>query len=152
MNPLRALYGGSDRAHHLALNNLIACSLCGIAGAVYIHGMPWLLAAPFGCWIHERWASPDRDLQENRKVRGYWGKYGDRVKHRCRYSHSLLIGTPLRLLYGYWFALPCVVAFPLPSLAFVAGCIASDCAHYALDFNKHFRPLDAIVGKNNPQR
>lgn len=147
MNPLRTLYGGSSRDEHLLLNLSATAAMTGVAVACLKHGMPCAISAPIGCLLMEHWASPDRDLQENRKVRGYWGKYGDRVKHRSRFSHSLLFGTPLRLVYGFWFALPCVVVFPLWSLAFVLGCVASDCAHYALDINEDWGPLDAIKGR-----
>ena len=147
MNLLAKLYGGSSRDEHLLLNLSVTAAMTGVAIAWLKHGIPFALAAPLGCLLMEHWASPDRDLQENRVAKGYWEWYGRRVKHRSKWSHSLLIGTPLRLLYGFWFALPCLVVFPWWSLAFVVGAIASDCAHYLLDLNKDWGVREAIFGR-----
>lgn len=147
MNPLRSLYGGSDRPQHLAINTLATASLTGVAVAFCLHGMPYAVAAPIGCRLFELWASPDRDLQENRKVQGYWGTFGRRVKHHSPYSHSLPLGTPIRLLYGFWFALPCVMVFPMWALWFVLGAIASDFAHFALDIGPRLSWRQVLTGK-----
>lgn len=149
MNPLAKLYGGSSARHHLKLNADIAAISAGFVGAFCIWAgaaSPWL-AAPLGVWAMERWASPDRDLQENRTVRGWWEWYGDRVKHRSRWSHSLLFGTPIRLLYGF---APVVLLLPFFASrvgCFVLGCVVSDLAHYALDINQEWGLREAMIGR-----
>ena len=145
---LRRIYKGTSREHHKRLNFHTAIFLLGIAIAVFLssHDLA-VFSMYFGCLIQEDWARPDRDEQEHCNIRGYWGWYGDWVKHRNRWSHSLLFGTPARLAYGYWFATPTAIVWPIPAMWFVAGAIAADCAHYALDINKHWGVKDAIFGK-----
>lgn len=58
-------------------------------------------------FLWELFATCDMDLAENRRPKrlpsklwvGFWYPWGKLVKHRSFLSHSLLIGTPLRLVY-----------------------------------------------------
>ncbi|MEM6838846.1 MAG: DUF2227 family putative metal-binding protein [Cyanobacteria bacterium P01_C01_bin.120] len=167
---LSDIYGGSNRTQHLALNADVVKDLTIAsriaAGGVLVLGIwqQWgsvdvllrclcaLTLPPVACRTQELWASPDRDLQENRgkglgKYANYWYLYGRTVKHRSIWSHSAL-GTACRCLYGYWPALgllllPGAVWMPIFG-AWMIGVIASDVAHYALD---NFSPIEMLLGK-----
>lgn len=97
---------GSSRPGHLFASGCVGLGVCvyGIAT-----GSPWwaMVGAVVPLW---EWAcTPDVDLAENRNrsrgsffwrlVCSFWYPYGELTPHRSRFSHSLLIGTPLRLLY-----------------------------------------------------
>lgn len=164
MTSLKERYGGSDRRHHLKLNRDVTKELragcymasalfCGIVatlgdpmGGLYLAANA-AVVTPIACQLQEKWATPDRDYEENRKgLITYWKPYGLAVKHRAVYSHSAL-GTVLRLLYGFPF-LPALLFLPrqlgMPILfCWIMGAIVSDFAHMRLD---DFAWYECIVG------
>lgn len=125
--PLRRLYGGSNRKHHLRISSHAAAALMALAavnpGATvlgYWVQMPnpalWIVAG-VACYGHECWATADRDEQEKRlpkTAKGwakrtlaerldnwYWWAFGY-IPHRNILSHGPIIGTIARVLYGWW--------------------------------------------------
>ena len=146
---LQRLYKGSNRRHHLKLSRHLTYACIGCTTiiifhlqAIYIFEQPWRLGLLYivslFCWLQELWASPDRDLQENRNGFNYWHPYGRYVKHRSPWSHSLTLGTTTRFIYGYWplvslfQVLPVSTSIPVVGLAFL-GSLISDAGHLALD-------------------
>jgi uncharacterized metal-binding protein len=150
--PIRAIFGGSNRKHHLRMSAVYASALAllsvnnpGFFAWGYWWQMPqgvlWLIAGAF-CYCHELWATADRDLEHKRKPRClYWMPYDHFVKHRGILSHGLLIGTAVRLAYGWW---PLGICLSLlwglsPFLAawlgvaIVVGALVNDIGHLALD-------------------
>ena len=111
--PLRWLYGGSNRRHHLRMSascagGLAYLSIINPTATVlgYSLQMPhpglWLVAA-VACYGHEYWAGSDRDVEPSRRPPClYWLPYGHLVKHRGMLSHGPLIGTAVRVVYGWW--------------------------------------------------
>lgn len=144
---LRDFYGGTVRRHHLRCNQhmtyLVAAAVTAVWASFWMDGynpLPFMFASPIFCRLQETWASPDRDEEESRKSPSlYWLWYGKAVKHRSIFSHSLLVGTPFRFVYGFlpiwllvWFQMSFSGALALTCWAAI-GAIASDLAHYALD-------------------
>ena len=132
-NPLRRLFGGSDRPHHLAMSTAAAMPVAALA---YHYG--WLcLVSSVACLSHEWWATSDRDMEENRKWwwgHWYWLPYGLVVPHRSWASHGLFIGTAIRLAYGWWWLLwPLWLVYPPVALAWCGGALVADVAHWLLD-------------------
>lgn len=122
--PLRWLYGGSNRPHHLRMSLTCAIALAslsaknpGVIAGGYVWQMPhpglWLVAggAAYG---HELWAGSDRDHEKLRAPKeggrsslwwlqhSYWLPYDHFVKHRGVLSHGLVVGTIARVTYGWW--------------------------------------------------
>jgi uncharacterized metal-binding protein len=147
--PLRRVFGGSSRPHHLAMSRFIAGALAGVglftpAPLLFPWRGLWLVAAG-ACAAQEYWATSDRDLTENCKAQGfaywYWIPYGDAIDHRDLLSHGLIVGTVIRALYGWW---PLLLAlallwptFPVAvgwvAVALGAGALANDLGHLLLD-------------------
>ena len=118
---------GSSRPQHLEFNAHLhrllwfACPSAAIAmfASSMYHDtsltVVWeLFLVPPLFRFHEIFATCDNDLAY--KVRGfrgfYWSLYSKLVSgHRSVWSHSLLLGTPIRFCIGYW----------LPILLFVLG-------------------------------
>ncbi len=85
----------------------------GFAALGYATGNTWLFKAGLWCPGWEAIATMDMD----HKARGlsgdfvrkfwvsYWKPYAWMVPHRSDFSHSLLLGTPLRMVYGSIFPL-----------------------------------------------
>jgi uncharacterized metal-binding protein len=156
-NPLRWIFGGSDRRHHLRMSRVVADALAAL-GTYYNpkteiailgftlhlempHGGLWLVAAGF-CFAHEVWATADRDVEHKRKrPNPYWVPYDALVKHRGFFSHGIVIGTIARLAYGwFWLVAPLVYLAMGGSLiaqgllsAIAVGAIANDLGHWLLD-------------------
>jgi len=126
---LRRIYGGSNRPHHLRFNSFVAF---WVALAAIAH--PLALVAAIGCWSHERWASPDRDVEDDKTYsEPYWLPYGWAMKHRSFWSHGLIVGTAIRFVYGWWPMLFFLDTFPELIIAWIVGCLISDFAHLLLD-------------------
>jgi uncharacterized metal-binding protein len=133
--PLRLIYGGSNRKHHLRMS-ITVTSAIAVSGYHYHPDLwPLWLTAAAGCFAQEWWATADRDVEPSRKPPNlYWLPYGCIVKHRGWASHGLIIGTVVRLAYGWW-PLLWLLWYLLPALA-VAWCIGAllnDLGHLALD-------------------
>jgi uncharacterized metal-binding protein len=112
-------------------------------GGAMPHRGLWLVSAAF-CVAHELWATADRDLEPSRKcglAHLYWLPYGYLVGHRSALSHGPVIGTAIRLAYGWgWLLWPLwqwadggsgMAAGVL--LAIVVGALVNDAAHLLLD-------------------
>lgn len=153
--PLRRLYGGSNRKHHLRLSAHIAGALMALSATnpgVTVMGL-WLqmphsalwLVAGVACYGHELWATADRDEEEKRKPQGfthwYWLPYGLALNHRVLLSHGFIVGTIARVLYGWW---PALIGLGLLwqvspfwaawiGVAIGVGWMANDLGHLALD-------------------
>jgi uncharacterized metal-binding protein len=138
----------SGRKEHLAANAKTALQMGRFTFGLYLalafgSVLPWWHCLPAGllaysaCGLMEHWASPDRDLEENRKwslSKAYWWFYGGRVDHRSIWSHSLLLGLPVRLLWGFWpVLLPIGLLAPTWLAPVLIGAIASDYTHLRLD-------------------
>jgi uncharacterized metal-binding protein len=154
-NPLRRVFGGSNRAHHLALSQAIAIALALMAyhhphltlgGQVWAmpHRSLWLASAA-SCALQELWATSDRDEEYKRVPRGFWQRlghwywlpFGLMVKHRSRWSHGPVLGTVVRAAYGWPWLLLLVVLSPWPvglGAAIALGFLANDFGHLALDY------------------
>jgi len=135
MTPLRKLYGGTNRPQHLRLSRHLALAILGGGLFHWPHHADLVIAAAVACICMEGWASSDRDLEENRKPPSwYWLPYGRMVKHRSLWSHGLLIGTVVRLIYGWWWLLvPLWMASPPLFWAWCGGALVNDLGHLALD-------------------
>jgi len=145
--PLRRIFGGSDRRHHLAMSCALSMPLAaltytnpGVSIAGVFLQMPhdWLwLVASLGCYGQELWATADRDVEPSRKGglgHLYWLPYGHAIPHRNRLSHGLVIGTVIRLAYGWWPLLPVLwVVYPPLMVAWCVGAFVNDLGHLALD-------------------
>jgi len=116
----------------------------GSAALQMPHRGLWLLSAAF-CIAHEVWATADRDVEPSRRgglAHLYWWPYGYLVGHRSALSHGPILGTAIRLVYGWgWLVWPLwqwadggsdLAAAVL--LAIVVGALVNDAAHLALDF------------------
>jgi divalent metal cation (Fe/Co/Zn/Cd) transporter len=128
---IRALYGGSNRAQHLRLSrHLSVLILCG----GLFHNFAWLplwMIAALACIAQESWATADRDLYRRH---WYWAPFARIVPHRGLLSHGLVIGTVVRLVYGWWWLMPALwVIHPAALLAWCAGALANDAGHLLLD-------------------
>jgi uncharacterized metal-binding protein len=133
--PLRALYGGTNRPNHLRLSLHLA--LVSTAWGIYHYPSDWPLWLMSGvaCYAQELWATADRDLEENRKRPcWYWLPYGRKVRHRGWASHGLVVGTVIRLSYGWWWWLVPLWGFSPPlAMAWCGGALLNDMGHLALD-------------------
>lgn len=121
---------------------------------------PWwitaLLFSPIQFSIHERWAGPDMDIPTRKGFLGiYWRIYAKNVRHRGMFSHTLVFGTFVRFLIGYWFVILGLLAIfnldvllvqpvilgdlRLPNevgymiLCWYGSCVLSDLAHILCD-------------------
>jgi uncharacterized metal-binding protein len=147
--PLRRVFGGSNRPHHLAMSRFIAGALAGVglftpAPVLFPSRSLWVLAA-IACYAHEWWATSDRDFTENCKAQGFtywwWIPYGRAVKHRGLLSHGLVIGTAIRVAYGWWplllllgglwLTFPVLVAWVAAAMGL--GMFVNDLGHLLLD-------------------
>jgi hypothetical protein len=107
----------------------------------------WVAAT--ACAAHEVWATADQDEQEKRLPKSevgwqrrtlwdrlenwYWWQFG-KIDHRSRLSHGLIIGTVIRLAYGWWWLLPVLwLLSPWVLAAWCMGTFVADLAHLALD-------------------
>jgi uncharacterized metal-binding protein len=91
--------------------------------------------AGVACYAQELFASADRDIEEKRKRPcWYWLLYGRSVKHRGWASHGLVVGTAIRLAYGWWWWLVPLWGFSPPlAMAWCGGALLNDLGHLALD-------------------
>ena len=95
--PLRLIFGGSSRPHHLAMSRFVAGALAGVGLFTPTPlWFPWRslwMVAAIACAAQEWWATSDRDLTENCKARGFaywwWIPYGRAIRHRGVLSHGL---------------------------------------------------------------
>lgn len=101
----------------------------------------WIVAGATA-YLHELWATADRDVELKRKPPClYWLSHDHFVKHRGLMSHGLLIGTVARVIYGWWPVLlgllwlwgvsPFWAAWL--GIAIGLGCFVNDLGHLALD-------------------
>jgi uncharacterized metal-binding protein len=133
---IRIIFGGSNRSGHLRMSNFAA--IFAAAGmAYYTQSFPLAAICAIACLFQERWASADRDLEEKRKGslgHWYWLPYGKLVRHRAIWSHGLIVGTVIRLLYGYW-GIPFMLLWLVPpvGMAWCIGALANDVGHLLLD-------------------
>ena len=130
---IRKIMGGTSREEHLDLNYCVGL-VTGLVGLVLTYPYHYLaVIAMFAVWAQERWATPDRDVEETRaRAHWYWLIYGRIVPHRHWLSHGP-VGTVLRTVYGWW---PVFLLWPLSPavvVAWLVGCVVSDMAHYWLD-------------------
>jgi uncharacterized metal-binding protein len=146
-NPLRWLYGGSNRLHHLRLSSTLSGALATLAPLnpgielggywwQFPHGGLWLAAA-IACYSQEWWATADRDIEPSRSWwwgHWYWLPFGG-IRHRNRLSHGLIVGTGIRLVYGWWWFLPVLwLLSPWAAVAWCLGALVNDVGHIFLDF------------------
>lgn len=151
--PLRLIFGGSNRPHHLRMSAFLTAFLATTAfspraydwaaaqfmshGFLLSHGTYFSLmaTAAIACYLQELWATADRDVEERRKPpTWYWLPYGLAVQHRAWASHGPLIGTAIRLAYGWWPLLLLMAhGAPLLLVAWCVGALANDLGHLALD-------------------
>ena len=134
--PLRLIFGGSNRNGHLRLSAFLSMAIFTV-GPMLPWSFPWEVAAA-GCFAQEWWASSDRDEEEKRKFGNghvWWLPFGMVLKHRSIWSHGFIIGTIVRLVYG-WLPLLIVLWLLSPWLlaAWCLGAIVNDCGHIALDW------------------
>lgn len=151
---LSKFMGGSDRPQHLLLNRIVAVIIT--AADIALTQNPVGLITGLACLLMEWWATPDRDIEHKRGQRfghRWWLIYEWFIpNHRHPLSHSLLLGLPLRLLWGTWPLLlmylsqdPLWEILQTPWMVRVLlGAIASDCCHYALD---GYWPHQMLLGK-----
>lgn len=151
--PLRLVFGGSNRKHHLRMSGtctiaLLALSVVnpGVMAWGYWLQMPheglWIVAGA-ACYGHELWATADRDVEHKRKPPClYWLPYERIVGgHRGILSHGLVIGTVARVAYGWWPVMLALGALWQVSPFWAAwlgvacgiGCFVNDLGHLALD-------------------
>lgn len=154
----------SGRPEHLTANALACTAILIIAQR---EGTPLIgMVCAAACALVEIMATPDVDLAENRKKQrrehwlwewyrvSYWGPFGLRVAHRSRWSHSLALGLPLRLIYGFWWAaVPVVMLWQQGVISWeevwfwgqvvAIGAAASDATHYAMDT---INPVRWLIG------
>ena len=132
---IRAIYGGTNRPHHLRLSRHIALAIL-TAGLFHWPSYPdlWGTAA-LACVCMEGWATADRDIEPSRKPPSwYWLPYGLVLKHRSVWSHGLVIGTVVRLTYGWWWLLwPLWLVSPPVFWAWCGGAFLNDLGHLLLD-------------------
>jgi uncharacterized metal-binding protein len=135
MTPLRKLYGGTNRPHHLRLSRHVALVILTAGLFHWPHHADLVITAALACICQEGFSSADRDIEENRKPPSwYWLPYGRMVRHRSVWSHGLIIGTVVRLIYGWWWLLwPLWLVSPPMVWAWCGGALANDVAHLALD-------------------
>lgn len=140
----------SNRPQHLAVNTIAALSLIA-ADCLLFNPDTTSLISGVSCIIMERWASPDRDIERQRRlsIPGlYWRIYAAFIpRHRHPYSHSLIPGLILRTLWGFWPLL--LIAphdAPLPIVARVLfGITISDITHLSMD---GYSFIQIAIGKN----
>jgi hypothetical protein len=173
----------SSRPQHLAFNQAwhkILWMVCpATAGSVFISSLYnggdliclWeLLIVPPLFRFNEIWNTPDNDLAW--KVNGfrgfYWKLYSHLLPdHRSIFSHSLLLGTPLRFCIAYWFPILAFVilwnwqvfwdydsirlenlTFPSFAEIFIlywyAAAILADICHLTLD---KYNPIEWLFGQ-----
>jgi uncharacterized metal-binding protein len=138
--PLRWIYGNSNRSGHLrmAASLALVTPTAGLMFAPWIFPDPslWLLT-PIAIFMHEHWATSDRDVEPSRKggiSHVYWYPYGALIGHRSIWSHGLVVGTAGRLVYGWWFWLPVLWWYwPWLAIAWAFGCFVADLGHWLLD-------------------
>ena len=128
-NIIRFPFGNSNRSGHLRMSRCAAAIACL---SMFYHTQDPILSiiCAIGCIHMEAWASADRDQAE----KGYWALYDSWFKHRSFWSHSLVVGTGIRLLYGYWGA-PFMMLWLAPPIgvAWIAGALTNDLGHLILD-------------------
>jgi hypothetical protein len=111
--------------------------------------------------LWELFATPDMD-HSSRKMGGtlfrclwvlFWGPYRALVPHRSRWSHSLLIGTPARMLYVWGVPLLLTrqwwqgvdVSMLVALSPFVIAPFVADTVHLLKD--GYYSPLDMLLGR-----
>lgn len=152
-------YLDSNRKGHVA-----AAAATGVVvmGYSVYSGAPPIGITALTIFAWELYATPDMD-HSSRRVWGsiwrklwvlYWYPYAQCISHRSRWSHSLLFGLPLRLLYGlapFWFwvgyqwwyvgTIPRVLElFPFV----LTGCVLADIVHLVKD---GYGPVKVLLGR-----
>ncbi|MBD1871974.1 DUF2227 family putative metal-binding protein [Nodosilinea sp. FACHB-131] len=133
--PLRLIFGGSNRQHHLRMSMTLTSAIAA-TGYYYAYDLwPLWLTTAAACYGQEAWATADRDVEPSRKPPClYWLPYGHIVKHRGLLSHGLVIGTVVRLAYGWWPMLWLLWnLLPALAVAWCVGALINDLGHLALD-------------------
>jgi len=102
--PLRIIFGNSNRSGHLrmAASLALVTPTAGLVFAPWVFPDPSLwLFMPVAIFMHEHWATPDRDVEPSRKggiSHVYWYPYGALIGHRSIWSHGMVVGTIGRLI------------------------------------------------------
>ncbi len=98
--------GSGRREHMAAARKMSAVTMAAGIGWRVLTGDPTLFYSGCLVWAVEWAMSPDRDLNTFKvslSPRGlwslYWKPFSYGVPHRSRWSHSLLLGTPARIVY-----------------------------------------------------
>jgi uncharacterized metal-binding protein len=133
---IRWIFGGTNRPHHLKMCHFLTVA-APLIGWYYFpeFGSDFWILVGGGILLQEHWASADRDIEENRKPPNlFWLLYGRRVKHRGWASHGLVIGTIIRLGYGF-LGLPFCLVYVDPEIgvAWCLGALINDIGHLLLD-------------------
>ena len=133
--PIRAIFGGSNRPHHLRMSAFLTGVILFCGYQYYAHLWPLWMTAAVGCYGQELWATADRDVEPSRKPPClYWLPFGHLVPHRGLFSHGFIVGTLVRLAYGWWPVLWVLwLLLPPLAIAFAAGALVNDLGHLLLD-------------------
>lgn len=147
----------SNRDGHMTAAVFIGACL---AFAGIANDWNWLLYAGFVTVAWEWLATPDVDYANRRSFESLewaivcllWLPYSSFVPHRSIYSHSLLIGLPLRMIYVgiplcsllIWMDVDVIILASTWWPSIVAGCIAADITHLLKD---GYDPIEMLIGK-----
>ena len=156
-----SIWDSNKRGHRFAAALVgVGIATCGIATQNY-----YLVATGLTIPVYERFCTPDMDhnsRHSNTLWLKYWAPFKWMTPHRSRWSHSLLLGTPLRFAYaafpfaialGFWVALDPVVGAILAANPWAwaqlfswipLAAIISDTVHLLKD---GFGPIELFFGK-----
>lgn len=112
------------------------------------------------------WLSPDLDVDGmtlskrrmiqipyiGKVVRWYWQPYSLAIAHRSFWSHFPVVGTLIRVLYGFWWLVVIVLHYELGSVLkwFVIGLMVADTVHFVTDvITSRFKRFMRRVGRGN---
>lgn len=142
----------SNRAEHLVAALIAGLALCALALSFEDPRDALIVGLIVPFW--ELVATPDVDHNSRKVFRGsllrrlwalFWWPYKKLIPHRSAWSHSLLKGFPLRLLYV---VLPLQLLLPYFGAAwiahFVLAALVADVVHLWLD---GYAPKQMLLGR-----
>ncbi len=142
----------SNRTGHVFAATTVGSTIAIAAATMGEFEIAWIGA---GVPIYEILCTPDHD-HASRKIRGnlvkrlwltYWTPFKFGVPHRSKWSHSLLFGTPIRLVYALspLFLVGHLLKLDVQLLPILWIALISDSVHLLKDGFRN--PFSIIFGK-----